>query len=606
MKKRVLYSLSTLLLLTLNTNAQGVYKLKDITVTASDRFNTKVSDTTANVVVITGEDIEDRGYKSIEEVLSNVSGFSVSSNGGAGANSSVYLRGFGSGNVKFLLDGVPLSDPTDPSFSSSIPNVMISNVDRIEIVKGAQSGLWGADAVAGVVNIVTKSNGNYLYSEYGKYSSKKAGFGIGSSCKAGDFYISGDYYKTNGFSALLPRDAEADGYKNKRFNFRASLNIDKNSKVDIFHNNIDANGEYDSSSNANSTLEKFTFKEKLYGIGYNYSKNGFELNAKASRNDIKRDYTSSFGISDFNGKSDRYSIDAKKILGKHMVSGGLEYNRYSSSTTYSKDSYNNKAIWAGYGYSFDELLGAKTLFNATLRYDKFNNFKNKFTYRVGVKRDCKFLPGLHSGFNVYSAYKTPSLYQFANPMVGIELNPESTNGFEFTLGYKRVLNITYFYAKTKDTIAFDGGSWKYYNLDYNIKRKGIEVSSSYNFEKLPLSIRFNYTHIFDVEDKKGNKFYRVPKNSANLFVDYYPTDNITIGANIQYVGKRSDLAYINYLPTDVELKSYTLVNLNYRQTINKNLSFSVSAKNVLNKKYESVKGYSTAGREISARVEYKF
>ena len=599
--------LSALTIATLTTDVSSNINLETIKVTATDKFATTIANTTANVTVITSDDIEQKGYVSLKDALSHVSGIAFASNGGNGQSTSIYMRGFGSGNVQIMLDGVPLKDPTDPSFSSSIANLNLTNVERIEIVKGAQSGLWGADAVAGVINIVTKSAGKEVYVGYGKYSTKEAGFNFGQSVNNISFNLSGNFYKTDGFSALAPRDAEKDGYDHKDLNFKVGLKISENSKAKIFYNYIDTKADFDAVGNANSTAEKSKFKDNMYGVEYTFDNKDITINAKASKNDIKRDLKGASAYGPWKSKAkgvvDRYTLDAKKSFGKHQVSGGLEYNKYKSTTDFgfgeSKDSFNDKAVWLGYGYSFDNLLSAKTIVNATLRYDKFDKFSNKLTYRFGVKRYCKAIDGLHSGFNVYSAYKVPSLYQFANAVAGSKLKPESTKGLEFTLGYKSLLNLTFFYNKTSDAITYNSTLWKYYNLSDKLTRKGLELSSRYDFEAVPLSVGFNYTHLLSIKDNSGKPYLNIPKDSASIFVDYNPTDTISVGANVQYVGKRAGFA-------GAKLKSYTVANLYYNQDITNNLSLNITAKNILNKKYEEVKGYSTAGRAISAKLKYKF
>ena len=601
MNKKILLSiLAVTALANANTN------LQTITVTASDRFDTTLANTTANVTVITSKEIEENGYVTLKDALTHVASINFASNGGAGQSTSMYMRGFGSGNVQILLNGVPLKDPTDPSFNSSIANIMLSNVDRIEVIKGAQSGLWGADAVAGVINIVTKKTAKEAYIGYGKYKTKQAGFSFGQDLGKVAFSLSGNYYKTDGFSALEPRNAEADGYENKNLDFSTDFKINENNKVSIFYNYIDGKGDFDDVANANSTAEKSKFKQNTYGVKYSYEDNDLKLNLLASNNEIKRGLK---GISIYGpwksktkGEVTRYTLTAQKSFDKHLVSGGLEYNKYKATTDFgfgeSKDSFDDKAIWLGYGYRFDNLLNAKTIVNATLRYDKFDKFKNKLTYRLGVKRYCTAIDGLHSGFNIYSAYKVPSLYQFANKS-GSDLKPESTIGFEISAGYKELLNLTFFYDKTKDSIKYNNTTWKYYNLAYNETRKGIELSSKYNFEEIPLTIGFNYTHLLKVKDKNGNAYINIPKNSANLFVDYNPTNNITVGADVQYVGKRVGYGNVN-------LKSYTIANLHYNQEINDNLTLNITVKNLFDKKYEEVKNYSTSGRAIYAKIKYSF
>ncbi len=596
MSKRVLLSVLTVTAL-VNANIN----LETITISASDKFDTTLENTTANVTVVTSEDIEKNGYVNLKDALSHVAGVNFVSNGGEGASTSLYMRGFGSGNVQILLNGIPLKDPTDPSFNSSISNLSLFNVDRIEVIKGAQSGLWGADAVAGVINIVTKSNSQEVYAGYGKYKSKEFGFSFGKDLGKVVFSLSGNYYKTDGFSAYTPRDDEADGYENKNLDFKTDFKINESNKVGVFYNYIDTKADFDAIGNANSTEEKSKFKQNLFGAKYSYRGKDLKVNLAVSKNEIKRDLkgASSYGPweSKAKGEVTRYTLDAQQSFGKHTVSGGLEYNKYKSTTDFgfgtTKDSFDDKAIWLGYGTTLDNFVAAKTVLNGTIRYDKFDKFKNKLTYRLGVKRYCIALEGLHSGFNIYSAYKVPSLYQFANALD--TLNPEYTTGAEFTLGYKDLISATLFYNKTKDSITYNSISWKYYNLDSTIIRKGIELNSRYDFEEIPLTVGLNYTHLFNIK----RSYINIAKDSANFFVDYNPTESITVGAEVEYVGKR-----VGY--GDVDLKSYTVANLHYNQEINDNLTLNITAKNIFDKNYEEIKGYSTSGRAIYAKIKYRF
>jgi len=583
-----------------------------ITVTP-DRVSEPLKDTTANVTVVTSKEIQERGYRTVADAVSRISGFSTASNGGPGQTSGIFLRGFNSGNILILLDGVPLKDPTDPSFSAGLAHLQLDDVERIEVVKGAQSGIWGADAVAGVINIITKKaapDGHVsLRGQVGSYDTKSAGITLSAAGEAGSFVLSGDHYKTDGFSAYRPRNAEADGYTNDTLHFRGTLNMGNDATMGIFYHDIKGDFDYDSGwpTNPNDSLSNGTFKDRLMGVKYDYDNGSYSLHGSFSNNLIDRNYYyGEIPIYSTHGESTRATLNGSwKIDDHQQLSGGFDYNRIEGQTPFANggkpSAYSNRGFFGTYRYIFDDILGARTIINATLRYDDFSAFKSKSTYRFGLKRVCNSIPGFFTSANIYSAYKAPSIYQWTKPRPGDLLKPEYTKGFEISTGYKELLKITYFRNKNEDRIL-PGGSWPndfYYNSQASDTLDGIELESRYRITAIDTELSANWTHMFSLSDNNGDPILRVPRNEGNLFVDYTFNPDIHIGANLLYVGKRTDYG-------NVELGSYTLVNLSYNQQVTKNFTFSLQAHNIFDRDYETVAGYSTEGRSVYGKVEYKF
>ncbi|WP_457606121.1 TonB-dependent receptor plug domain-containing protein [Nitratifractor sp.] len=584
-----------------DANATEYKDLGVITVTP-DRVSEPLRDSTANVTIIGAAEIEERGYQTVADAVSRISGFSFASNGGAGQSSGLFLRGFNSGNILILLDGVPLKDPTDPSFSAGLAHLRLDDVARIEVVKGAQSGIWGADAVAGVINIVTKSAAPGAHVSLrgggGSYDTWQGGITLSADGEAGSFILSGDHYKTHSFSALRPRDAEADGYTNDTLHFKGTLHLSETSSMSLFYHQIDGDFDYDS-GNPDDSLSHGNFSDRLGGMRWDYHSGALSLQAQASVNWIDREMVdASWGPSEYHGQATRATLHASYALDEaQLLSGGFDYNRYEGSSTFQPSSaYDNRGIYGSYRYIADDLLGARTIFNATLRYDDFSTFRNKTTYRFGFKRECHLLPGFFTAGNLYSAYKAPSLYQYATNQA---LKPESTEGFEFSAGYRELLKLTYFRNRVKDRIDYDFGTWSYFNSPQRYTLDGLEAEGRYAIEEIDTVLSANYTHMFSLSDDQGKPILRVPRNEANLFVDYSFSDTIHLGANLQYVGQRTDYG-------EIPLGSYTLVNLSYTQRIGENLKLSLQLHNLFDRDYETVHGYSTEGRSLYGKVEYRF
>ena len=617
MKKTTLSIFAATLLL---SPAFGAEDLGEVIVTSSSKLPQKAKASTQNVTVVTAEDIQEKGYQSVPEVLSHTAGFMVTSNGGAGQTTSAFVRGLSSDNLLVLIDGVPLTDYTSPSAAAALEHISIDSIEKIEIVKGGQSGIWGASAAAGTVNIITKGGAKdsaRIILGLGSHSTKKAGFDISKNFSAGSISLGAHISDTDGISALSPVDAEADEYKNINLYLNGEFNINANNSLSMFIRKDDGKFDYDGFMAPDDSIPHGESKQKLYGVGYSYKNGALTIDAKASQRKIDRSYVGDGYTLDTNGKSTQLSLTAGyEFSDKNSLTVGAERNIHKADNILTlsfgemptKAKFSNSAVFASYSHAIDSLLGADTTFNAVVRYDKFDKFDNKATYRLGIKRDCKAVDGLHSAANIYTGYKAPSLFQFSN--AAAELKPESVKGYDLSIGYKKYINITYFNNKIKDKItsSYDPATYtlNYFNDGDGIKTTGLEISGEYAFGDSGFVLGANWTHMLKFKDDSGKKALRIPRNSGSLYLDYYFGEASHVGILANYVGERRDLDFSAYPAKDVTLKSYTTVDLTYNTKFNDNISLNITAKNIFDKKYETVKGYSTEGRSVYANVEYKF
>lgn len=608
MKQTTLSLLAATLLL---SPALAVEDLGEIIVTSTTKLPQKIKNSTADVTVITAEDIEEKGYQSLPEVLNHEAGFSFASNGGIGQTSSLYLRGLGGSDVLVLMDGVAMTDYTQPSPSTAIAHIPLSNIKRIEILKGSQSGVWGAHASGGVINIVTQgaaSDHGSITIKTGAHDTKGIGITLSKNGEQGGLYFAADSFKTDAISSSLPSDAENDGFESSNFHLKATLNPTSNSSVTYFMHKNHARTEYDSGS-ANDALSYTKSDTLLYGIDYGYQKDMLTIHALGSIFTSKRTYNdANWGISEFEGRSKHVALTANydfSTLGQLTL--GLDHTKIEGESTFMpKGGYSNDAIFANYTHTAEHLLGAKTTFNAVIRYDKFDTFDNKVTYRFGFKRACDAFEGLHTSANIYTGYKAPSIPQFSSPR-DVALKPESIEGYALSIGYKKYLNLSYFHNKITDKIqATSTFPSKYFNDGDGITTSGIELSGEYAFGDSGFIAGYNWTHMLDREDATGKTLLRIPENSINAYLDYYFNEVSHIGLNAKYVSERRDLDYSSWPANDVMLKSYTTVDLTYNTKLNEHFNLSITAKNIFDKTYETAKGYSTEGRSIYATMEYRF
>ena len=586
----------------------------DLKITSSNQSSEAIQNTTADLSVLTASDMEESGDQTVAEAISRVSGISVSSNGGYGQPSSIFVRGQSAGNVLVLLDGMRLNDPSTTDGRAMIENLLTDDIAQIEIIKGGSSSIWGSGASAGVINIVTKSAAGkgfrgHIQLNGGSYKTKGASTSLsygGEKLSAGLF---ASYLDSDSFSALAPRDAESDPYTNKSLKLKVGYAFNEKHSLSLSYYLIDANGKYDDSFSAllaNDAYSHYDSKQENYHIKYSYKSEKFDSINSASKGTYERDYyTNSYGealnqyrstikeLSSIN--SYRYN-SGKIILGLEAKDiDGM--NNYISSypSEPSQSVYKNRAAFISNIYHF----GEDTLLETNLRYDYFDAFDNKTSYKIGLKHNHRFLKGFTTRANYYTSSDSPSAYQLANAAMGAALEPSSSKGFDLSANYKELLSVTYFNTTVENAIDYDMDLFGYYNVGGKEKFSGIEASSLYRFASLGLVLSANYTHLFKYESFDTTALPNRVKNTLNASADYYTANNTHFGITAQYIGDRVDVS-------SEQTGNYTLWNLNFDMKIINDFKLSINAKNIFDKEYESVYGYASEGRSIYAKIAYTF
>ncbi|MFA7026343.1 MAG: TonB-dependent receptor [Sulfurovum sp.] len=591
MNKTIKLSMAASMLLIIAVNAA---ELEPVTVTAATKSEQLLKDVTSNVVVITAEELEEKHYTTVTQALSSVSGISFTSNGGIGQSTSVYLRGFDSKRVLVLIDGVRYNDITGLS-GAPFAHLMIHDIERIEIVKGAQSSIWGADASAGVINIITKSAAEGTHAsanvEYGSYNTKK--LGIKGSHKTDTYYIqlSSQLIETDGFSAQAPKGSdldklEDDEYKNITTNLKLGFNIDETNKVDVSHTYIyakqdsdpygDPDGEYNSETN-----DQFT------KINFNHIDSFNRVNIYAARSLFDREYPDDSYSKKFDGEVYEYGLKSNiPYREKDFVLLGVDYKSFEHKNDLNKK-YNNKAAFITNNNRF-----GGTIVTESVRFDAYDKFDNKTTGKIGIKHNFSTVDGLSFAANYGTAYNVPTLYNlYSSPYGNQNLTPESTTSYDISVAYK-ALKFTYFSSDIDDMIDFDMNTYKYGNIDGTSTLKGYELE--YKEELVQnLLVGVNYTYL-NAKDKEGKALARRPKHTFNVGVDYYPIEALQLGLYAKYIGERYDRAD----KMGAQTGKYTIVDFVTNYQINETFSSYLKVDNITDKSYQEVDGYATAGRSF--------
>ncbi|MEA3354124.1 MAG: TonB-dependent receptor [Campylobacterota bacterium] len=607
MKNTIKLSLAASLLAAINLHAQD--NLGSITVTSATKSEQSIKDITSNVELITSVELEEKNIKTVTEALNLVSGVSFTSNGGMGSSTSLNLRGSSNNRVLILIDGVKYKDHSSIA-GTDIGHLMAYDIERIEVIKGAQSGIWGADASAGVINIITKEQKEGLSgsfeSELGSFSTKRYAFTLGHKDKNYDFKVSAQKIDTDSFTTKAPYGDdidryEDDAYENRTLNLKSNIYLNDDTKIKLQYTKTDALKEYDS-SDADDENMKNDVESDSYKIAYDRKIDNHHIELKYEQTNIQRDQIgTAWGVklTDNTNKNseltDVISYNQKDVLIAGMGSSRDEMN-YTKADGTKADAENKAAyLYLTNSNHFDDIVVTESL-----RYDDHKNFDPKATGKLGVKYDLSKDIELFANYG--TSYSVPLLVKNINPWgdTNMDIKPEESSSYDIGFGYKD-LKVTYFHQKVTDLIEWGGDAAVYKNLDGESTFKGLEVDYKKNILEDTL-FSINYTNL-SAKDQDDNELARRAKENLKLSVDYYGIDKTHLGFNSEYVGERKETVWG---VGEVQTGKYTVTNVVINYDIDQNVKIYGKIDNVTDKYYQTIYGYATTPRAYYAGVKVSF
>ena len=615
MQKKISTSLITSLLLA-TTNLFSVQNLETITVTSATKSTQSIKDVTSNIEVITSEEIEEKHFTTVAEALNTLPGVSIISNGGLGSSTTLNIRGSSNNRTLILIDGVKFKDHSSIS-GTDISTLMITDIERIEVIKGAQSGIWGADAAAGVINIITKSAKDGLHAnvniEAGTYNTNKYTTQVSYKNKDFDLKLDALRLTSDSFSTMANygddlNSLEDDKYENTTLNLKGNYYINDDAKVGFSVTDIDSLKEYDSSG-VNDTTMKNDSQSKIYNLNYEQAYKNHKFLLKADRANIKRDQIgTTWGVKLTDNTTenlelmDNISYNEKDfvLLGFGATKDEIDYTR--ADETKNNASNNTKYVYGTNNNNFDKLI-----LTQSLRHDDFDNFKSKTTGKVGAKYNVN--DDLSFSSNLGTSYSVPLLIQNVNPWgdTNFDIEAEKSKSFDIGFDYEN-FKVVYFHQDVKDLIDwYDPTLSNYYNNDAVYKNldgtstfEGVEIS--YKRELLSdLVGSANYTYL-EAKDENKEDLARRAKDTLKFGLDYYGIRKFHFNVNGEYIGDRYDGAN----KTGAQTGNYTLWNSVVNYEINKTFSTYLKVDNIFNKYYQVIDGYATAERSAFVGLKANF
>jgi vitamin B12 transporter len=621
--------------------------LGPITVTAT-RIATPASQVPAGVTVLTQKDFANQGDTTLTQALSTVPGVNLVQLGGPGNQASVFIRGTNSEDVLVLLDGVPVNDPANANGAFDFGQYELSDIERVEIVRGAMSGLYGSHAIGGVINIITKRGtkpSQATVTVAGGYPAQaQASATLSGVVGKFDYALSGGIDEEAGFDYTPKRMSgvyanHQDPYRSRLGSFSlgytpvqgtrvyailraqgtdsASPNLDD--PVDDDPNNYFYNSSFFGKLGVSSTLLDGRLSTDLFVAQMQddiHNRNLLDANDpnQASANDIYRGYRT-----DTQWNNTLRLPDAGPLIFSSLLFGA-EYSNDTAHEAVNEESGGYTSFlrasqhsWAGHAGLQTTIADRFTLTGA-VRDDTVSSFGSAVTWRVGGVLALPEIDATLKG-SVGTGFLAPSLFDLhyvdnygdsGNP----NLRPERSTGWEigpqfdipaFGRADFASLSATYFSTSIRNLIQSVATS-SYTYMEENVARADINgVETDYVLNPVPwFSVEVNYTYTRAVSGSDGPALLRRPQNAGSATVTIKPLPGLSIVPQIQYVGRFSDYLYGNdgYMTGIGSADPGTVVNLNVAYRLNEKFTLFATGKNILNSNFESANGLQIAGASM--------
>lgn len=619
--------------------------LEDVVVTAN-RSAQAADRVGQSVTVLTTEAIEASQAVGVADLLIRTPGVTLSRNGGIGAATSLRIRGAETDQTVAVIDGVKLNDPSGAGGGFNFGNLLVNDIARIEVLRGAQSTLWGSQAIGGVVNIVTAEPTRPLQAsvdvEAGSRNTSYLRGGVGGATDRASWRIAASRYQTDGFSTFA-RGTEADGYENFGLSGRANIEVVEGVSIDLrgvySDGTVDIDGFPAPTFAFGDTRETSNTKELVTYSGLNFDLFDGRLSNRAAyaytrteRHNMNPDQAVTQVTFDAEGLNKRFEyqgvLDVREgwtaTFGAEHEESEFRSASPSATTPNPVPATAEVSIDGFYAQLQAEVVDGLTL-TGGVRRDEHDTFGGKTLGQAAAAWS------LNDGSTVLRAsfgqgFKAPSLYQLYSDFGNTALMPEEADGWDagveqHLLDGALILSATWFARETTNQIdfvscgstvtpttaplCFRNGVRRsgYYNNTALTEADGLELAADYEIGGF--SIRANYTKM-STENRTpganlGKTLARRPDETANLVVGYEWPFGLSTSVAVQHAGDSFDNA-----SNATRLEGYTLVDLRASYPINDTVEIYGRVENVGDEVYETTRNYGVAGRGTFVGVRARF
>jgi len=608
--KQKLITVTLLSAITFQTFAYADDPMEMIIVTPT-RMPQALDKTIADTTVLDEREIRASGAADVPTLLRSLAGVEIYQSGGLGKQSSTFMRGTNSSHVLVLLDGVRINSAT--AGTTAIEHIMLDSIERIEVVRGNVSSLYGSEAIGGVIQLFSKrGHGTPALNAsagVGSHGTKKLSTGFSGSTEATSFSINAGKVVSDGVSAINTDIAptanpDKDGYDNSTLNAQVQHAINTDHKLSATVFSTRSESAYDISGswgNVPSDQHKSLANlEKIAISSDNRLTDAWQSKLNIARGmDDSKGYLNGIESSRIRTVSRQYAWQNElKLAETQRVNLAAERLEQSvlSNTPYTQTVRGVNSVLGGY---VAEYGGQQVQLN--LRQDRYSDFGVANTGLIGY--GWSFSESWRATASVSSAFKAPTFNDMYAPAAwggNPTLRPERANNRELGLYYAsggQRVGLIYFSNRINDLIAYQ------FPLMMNVSKARIDGAElSYASDFGDTGVKASLTLQNPRDTSNGQVLLRRAKSFANVAVNHQ-LGAVRISGEWQHSSARTDIDINTYAPT--ALKAYDVVNLTSNYALAKQLDLSMRVDNLFNRDYMLAHGYNTQGRTIFIGLNYQ-
>ena len=623
-----------ILLLLLFATHVTVYAENAIVVTGS-RVAVPAKELGSAVTVIDEEQLEQRQVRVLSDVLRDVPGIAVSRTGPSGSFTQIRLRGAEGNHTLVLIDGIEVNDPSGGS-EYDFANALNAEIERVEVVRGPQSAIYGSDGIGGVINIITKKADPGFSikarADTGRFDTNDGVLSLGYGGEK--FNITGviNRHETDGIS-VADRDngnTEEDDYENTSYRIKASVTPFDNLELQGILMDVDSERENDGFAtivNVTDTGDSSETDQKYYLAKANLKlfDGKWENILRWSKIEDDTDNFNTAGNISFIAEGEKEKVDFQSNI--YFSIPGVDFAENTLSLGYEREK-EEQFFFSTFGGPLDFDITNRSRFaeyrvglwdqlflSFSGRWDDNELFRNSRTWRATAAYLVEASnTRIHASRG--KAVKNPTLFElfgFTPTFTGnSNLTPEEGRGWDIgveqtLLDGKVVFDITYFENEIRDLIQGNGATAV--NLSGTNEIDGWELTASVNpTPNLNFTAAYTYT---DAEDSMGEELVRRAEDIASLSANYIFSlfgRDTNFNTVVRYNGNQDDLQFNPFPtpPSTVRLDDFTVVNIGFSHNITKGVAVTARVENLLDDNYQEVFGYETAGRAAYFGLDVKF
>ena len=606
----------------------------EVIILSSSKVSVPEKEVGGSVTIITRDEIERSNAATLVDLLRIVPGVAVSQSGPYGALTQVRIRGAEANHILVLIDGVEANDLATGS-EFNFANLLPDSIERIEVMRGSQSSVWGSDALAGVINITTRTGSDAAsltsLAEVGSHDFIRSSASASGGMSKLKYYLQGSFVDTSGAN-ISEQGSEEDGYDQKSIVFNTQYEFNPALSFGLNARYIDSSNEFDDGTfGAPVDADNNSDVEQLFGtsfIRFSLLDNRWNQKLAMSLVDTRNDNEDAFGKRRTEGEKLKFDYLSEATFNTKVFSG--EEHKFLFSIEQEKERFKQKGHASmfgnpnqnqdikNYGFTAEYRLGVwdKLFLSASLRKDNNDEFKDRDTVRFSGAYN---FPA--SGTKVRAAYgtgvKNPSFTElfgfFSGSFIGNpNLKPEKSESWEFGLDQSfsadtAHVGVTFFWEDLKDeitTVFFPVNTAV--NLDGKSERNGVELYFDAQLSN-QFDMRGAYTYTDStVPDVNGVQVREIrrPKTVASLLFNYVMLSGKgNLNSSLNYVDEQIDSDFSTFPAGEVKLDDYFLVNISGSYRVTENFNLYARINNLLDDSYQDVYGFATLGQTVSAGIK---